>query len=478
MGAARGEVVKYEANCGMAKTKRGTYLTELRIQNIKSFKGERRLSLCDAAGNLSRWTLILGDNGVGKTTLLQCLAHLAPFRNSLDEDEAKPAGGKTKRAKPQKFFLEPTGSESVRVIEELARNGEQTIKLAASFVAQGVLDRPVTKESKSFDTSIALTRRASKTLTFNASSSRDVVGRDTLVLGYGAGRKRGKGTLDSLAAAGPLDSLFSEDALLCDAEELIQQLDYAALRRKTARAKRQHEVMVRMIAELLPDVGEPSNIVVHGPSPLTAGGKTGVHAKTPYGEVPLEKLSFGYQTMTAWLADIGWRLFRHYPDSANPLCEPAIVLVDEIDLHLHPRWQRQLHDRLEQHFPAVQFVATAHSPLMAQAFISGNLAVVRRDGDHVDVLNEPNVVAGWRLDEVITSELFGLQSPYSPDVEKLLVDQAALVAKPGRSAADEALLAELTGRVLDLPKERLPEDNRAMDIIRRAAAALQPNDAE
>lgn len=454
--------------------KHGTYLTELRIRNIKSFKGERRLNLCGERGSPSRWTLILGDNGVGKTTLLQCLGHLAPFRNSLEESE-------TKSKKKQKFFIEPTGSENVKVIEELARTGEHDHELAASFVAGAVLDQPIGGKAKRFETSIHFTRKLNRatgkltTETFQASNAPDVVGQDTLVLGYGAGRKRGKGTLDSVSAAGPLESLFEEDAPLCDAEELIQQLDYAALRRKTQRARRHYQVMVQMIAELLPDVGDPKNIIVHGPSPLTPSGKSGVHAKTPYGEVPIEKLSFGYQTMTAWLADIGWRLFRHYPESLNPLCEPAIVLVDEIDLHLHPRWQRQLHDRLEQHFPAVQFIATAHSPLMAQAFISGNLAVVHQVGDHADVENDPTVVAGWRIDEVITSELFGLASPYSPDIEALLVEQRELVAKGDRSRTEEARLKEITRALLDVPKERLPEDNKAMDIIRRAAALLDSN---
>jgi AAA domain, putative AbiEii toxin, Type IV TA system len=73
--------------------------------------------------------------------------------------------------------------------------------------------------------------------------------------------------------------------------------------------------------------------------------------------------------MMAWVSDIGWRLFARYPDSLNPFHEPAIVLVDEIDLHLHPKWQRQLRERLTLHFPNVQFIATAHSPLMVQAFL-------------------------------------------------------------------------------------------------------------
>src|SRR5207247_817848 len=134
----------------------------------------------------------------------------------------------------------------------------------------------------------------------------------------------------------------------------------------------------------------------------------GVGVSTKDGEVPLRQLSYGYQTMMAWAFDIGWRLFRHYPDASSPLQQPAIVLIDEIDLHLHPRWQRDIRARLSIHFPNVQFIATAHSPLIAQAFLDANLAVVVRDGDHSVIENDPVKVDNWRVDQILTSELFGL----------------------------------------------------------------------
>ena len=89
-----------------------------------------------------------------------------------------------------------------------------------------------------------------------------------------------------------------------------------------------------------------------------------VQAKTPYGFVPLRQLSLGYQTTTAWILISRREMFVRYPDSKRPLEENAVVLVDEIDLHLHPRWQRKLFRQLETHFPNVQFVVTAHGPLV------------------------------------------------------------------------------------------------------------------
>lgn len=451
----------------MVATKSGMYLTQLSLTDVKSFKGERVLEVRGADGRLARWTLILGDNGVGKTTLLQCVGHLAPFRNFKGADGAK----------NPRFIIEPRGGAEVKPIEQLARLNSRHVRLQAEFVASGTLGEPLTKNSKPFVTSIDLTRRGNETVTFRTSETKDVIGAEPLIIGYAAGRQVGKNNLDVVSTADPLSALFDDHADLIDVEELLQQLDHASLKEKTGKtATRHNTVMKEMLASLLPDIGKPDNIIVYGPSPITDKGKSGVHAKTPYGEVPFADLSFGYQTMAAWLADIAFRLLRHYPKSSNPLLMPAIVLVDEIDLHLHPKWQRQLRDRLMRHLPAVQFVATAHSPLMAQAYISENLAVVRRDRDHVDIENEPRTVAGWRLDEVITSDLFGLETPFSPDVEKLLDEQRSLGAVPRRSPTQEARLKELDEKLRDLPQERDERDSRAMDIIRRAAAHLEKTD--
>ena len=57
---------------------------------------------------------------------------------------------------------------------------------------------------------------------------------------------------------------------------------------------------------------------------------------------PLSGLSLGYQTTLTWIIDLALRLYDRYPDSSNPLVEPGIVLIDNIDLHLHPRWQRRM----------------------------------------------------------------------------------------------------------------------------------------
>lgn len=78
----------------MAKTTKPIYLTSLSLNNVRGFGEGEELSLCDAEGRLSQWTILLGENNLGKTTLLQCLAWMRPepsFDASDNEIGIEPA---------------------------------------------------------------------------------------------------------------------------------------------------------------------------------------------------------------------------------------------------------------------------------------------------------------------------------------------------------------------------------------------------
>ncbi|WP_422135349.1 AAA family ATPase [Endozoicomonas sp. ALD040] len=76
------------------------------------------------------------------------------------------------------------------------------------------------------------------------------------------------------------------------------------------------------------------------------------------------QLSQGEKSLMALIGDIARRLAVMNPDLANPLEGEGIVLIDEVDMHLHPKWQRTLINQLSETFPACQFVLTTHSPLV------------------------------------------------------------------------------------------------------------------
>ena len=84
------------------------------------------------------------------------------------------------------------------------------------------------------------------------------------------------------------------------------------------------------------------------------------------GETPLNinQLSSGEKTLFALVADLVRRLAIANPHRKNPLLGNGVVLIDEVDLHLHPRWQRTLIPQLQKTFPNCQFITTTHSPLV------------------------------------------------------------------------------------------------------------------
>jgi predicted ATP-binding protein involved in virulence len=187
-------------------------------------------------------------------------------------------------------------------------------------------------------------------------------------------------------------------------------------------------------------------------------------------------MSLGYQTLVAWLVDFASRLFERYPESQNPLAEPAVVLVDEIDLHLHPEWQRKLVGFLSKTFPQTQFIVTAHSPLVVQAAGDANVVLLQREGNQVVVKNDVESVKNWRVDQILTSELFGLETARSLETEQLLKKRTALLSKKQLSAADRNKLESLHKQMGVLPVGETPEEIRADSVLRELAKKLGKGD--
>ena len=192
---------------------------------------------------------------------------------------------------------------------------------------------------------------------------------------------------------------------------------------------------------------------------------------------PLAALSLGYQAMFALTVDLGWRLFTAFPSSDEPLSESAIVLIDEVDLHLHPQWQRELRRNLLEQFPKVQFIVTTHNPVTVQEALSegGTVAVVLWADDEAHILNPvPN--GEWRYEQLLDSELFGF-SDWSQKSEAKLYERLKLIQKPNRSADEEVRLRELDEFAASLPTADSPNaqtfENLVMDLAKNYPSGVQ-----
>lgn len=100
--------------------------------------------------------------------------------------------------------------------------------------------------------------------------------------------------------------------------------------------------------------------------------------RTPDGDMRLGVLSDGYQNAVAWCGDLLYRVTEAFDDYRSPLQARGLLLIDEVDLHLHPLWQRRLRSYLTDKLPNFQMVVTTHSALTAQQARSGELMVLKR----------------------------------------------------------------------------------------------------
>lgn len=287
---------------------------------------------------------------------------------------------------------------------------------------------------------------------------------------YGAGRRVGSIALDESGNDDPTATLFSDRGELRNAEEWLLQLDYGAS--KASAVQQQQKVRWKRVTELLigilPDVEDIRCDAGQGTHP-----KPRAEFKTPDGWIPFRQLGYGYQILTTWVADLASRMIERYPDSRNPFAEPAVVLVDEIDLHMHPQWQRKLIEDLTKWFENTQFIATAHSPLIVQSVEEGNVAVLRRDGDHVVIDNDTGLLRKMRVDQILTSDLFSVESPRPRYLEPLFAERTAILTKARPTKADKKKLKDLEERIGPLPTGETAQEIREHEEIQKTLDLLK-----
>jgi len=164
--------------------------------------------------------------------------------------------------------------------------------------------------------------------------------------------------------------------------------------------------------------------------------------------VPLDYVSQGMISVIAWIGTLLQRMYAVRANSPDPTKEPAVVLIDEIDAHLHPEWQQEIVVRLKSNFPNVQFIATTHSPLVVAGLRREEVFVATRDmepGSGVTVIPSPIHFEGLRADQILTSPLFGLSSTRQLHVDRY----SELLAKSARTPVEERELEILRASIAE-----------------------------
>jgi uncharacterized protein (TIGR02646 family) len=344
-------------------------IERIELENFRLF---RKLALgLSSASEAAPWLMLLGENGLGKSTLLQAVA-LALMGDRLRARF---------RFEPRSFLRHGTTRGTVRIFLTGVREPVELI----------------------------ITPRG-----FRASAPPKA-----LLLAYGATRLFGQKRAKSRGAAGRharVQNLFDPFAMLSNPTTFFRGLPDS---RRDAAAR---------AAKSLLNLADDVRIV------RASGDRMQIVKKG--GRESFDDLSDGYRSMLALASDIMAVMFDQWEDMKTA---EGIVLLDELENHLHPTWKMRVVSSLRSVFPRVQFITTTHDPLCLRGLQNGEVAVLQRadDGSVFARVDDLPAVAGLRVDQLLTSEHFGLASTTDPATEELFRQYYALIAKPKLSVSEK-----------------------------------------
>ncbi|MCH8151221.1 MAG: AAA family ATPase [Planctomycetes bacterium] len=259
-------------------------------------------------------------------------------------------------------------------------------------------------------------------------------------------RRHGPFVIDEDGDVVPASQPQEEDtrSSLVRDEQIVQEiveLDYRAYRQD----KPSMRGLLNEIAALASEITEGFPIEFSG----IAEDKRGLYPEfdTPDGKMPLDVLSQGTQSLIQWLARLLIGYAKQYDFPARLRDKPGILIIDEIDAHLHPSWQRRILPAVTTHFPSLQIFCSTHSPLMLAGLRAGQVHLLARDRKgKVTISRNDTDILGWSADEILTGFL-GVESATDLDSEKTLQRLQELRAKKRLTGKQRAELESLRDTV-------------------------------
>lgn len=360
-------------------------------------------------------TFLLGENGTGKSALLKAIALITAGSNALGDL----LGNTDEWIKQGKDFCEITATlltakgEERKVEIKINRKESLISFIAGNSESLNLIDRAINHADRNY---FVVAYGASRILNSNSAFSR-------------------RSSEFSSPRAQNIQSLFSPDAALMSITDWAIDLDYSGKNDGLKTVK-------KALDAFLVDNVRFKNIDKIGKRLIFT---------TPDGEMPLNQLSDGYQNVLAWVGDLMYRISENFIDHKNPLKARGLLLIDEIDLHLHPKWQRKLHAFLAAKLPNFQIIATTHSPITAQQADEDELYALRRNGRRIELIPFRGAPNKMLLHQILMSPIFGLETDESLEVETAKTKIRELALKGRKSEADKKLIARYSNQIEDLP---------------------------
>lgn len=167
-------------------------------------------------------------------------------------------------------------------------------------------------------------------------------------------------------------------------------------------------------------------------------------------KLPFGALSDGFRSYIGLVADMLYHLNYVCPKKSKLTVLSGVVMIDDIDVHLHPKWQREVVPKLAGTFPKLQFIITSHSPLVAGTLHAANIRVIEDNQIH----EYTERIHGLSADQILTSSYFGLDTSRSVAAVEKLNRIADRVADDGDPSAAIDFLNELAGSTNGHPAKK------------------------
>jgi energy-coupling factor transporter ATP-binding protein EcfA2 len=403
------------------------WIEEIILDNIKCF--DRQSIKCGTKTNPFPWVTLLGENGTGKSTVLQAAGLLLAGPEGATQ-LLKPQGWLKDAAKPGKLTMRLHQGDN----DPGRYAGEKKERRTFQYTFYVTGDQKLSINNRVFNEPIIVADTNSRAIPWLRENALLPNGRGWFAAGYGAFRRlTRKSRIIVPSLQQPLRytnfiSQFIEDEPLEAFETWLIYLDYRISKNKDDKlAVKQKEWGIQAINRLLPAGNSFDSIDANGRIWFQTGAT----------KASTIALSDGFRSVMALAGDLVWRLIESFPDSDNPLLEEGVALIDELDIHLHPTWQRQIASLLRETFPRFQFIMATHSPLVAAG--AGEDAVtyrfIKRE-DRTEIEQVHNLHA-MGVDDILKSDAFGLVSVYSPKTEAQIQRYYRLKSKPKKTREEE-----------------------------------------
>lgn len=187
--------------------------------------------------------------------------------------------------------------------------------------------------------------------------------------------------------------------------------------------------------------------------------------------VPFSAMSDGFKAFIGWIGDLLYHVCMGCPSGKRLVDNKGVVLVDEIDLHIHPEWQQTMIPDLAQALPNLQFIFTSHSPLVVGSLERANIIHVETGINGTTKMLRPDEeIYGKTADQILRSDMFGLNSTRAPAFRAELDKLAEAATGGDRDAALDFMRQAARGSAATVAM-RSPERREMPNWLKRSSEA-------